>query len=129
MPMKNLYFEAYQGNSCRDKPGLCFYRFQSQKENPQRRNFEHFIKGAKSDDPLSPYRVPSVLSHTSHKEEEDRKDRFDRMKNKRVEKKQDAVDDLLELPDAEQCREKIDRLQRECNVLREENQKLKDIIK
>uniref|UniRef100_A0A671R4M2 THAP domain-containing protein 1-like n=1 Tax=Sinocyclocheilus anshuiensis TaxID=1608454 RepID=A0A671R4M2_9TELE len=160
-------------------PGLCLYGIPSEKENPERRNLwicaikrasvpeegkqwqpskytricsEHFIKGAKSDDPLSPDWVQSVFSHTpatkKRKREKDmeRYEQHNRMKNKRVEKMQDAVDDLLELssvPDAElappaedeqqcdnrQSKEKFERLQRECNDLREENQKLKDKIK
>ena len=110
--------------------------------------------GAKSDDPLSPDWVPSVFTHTpaskKRKREKDmeRYEQHNRMKNKRVEekKKQDAVEVLLELssvPDAgpappaedEQqcqnraCKEKFERLQRECNELRVENQRLKDIIK
>uniref|UniRef100_UPI003AABDEE4 uncharacterized protein n=1 Tax=Centroberyx gerrardi TaxID=166262 RepID=UPI003AABDEE4 len=159
-----------------DKPGLCFYRIPSKKENPERRRLwicairrasvrpskytrlcnEHFIKGTKSDDPLSPDWVPSVFSHTpatkKRKREKDmeRYEQHSRMQNKRVEekKKQDAVDVLLELssvpgaepaPPAEAedeqqcdnkpCKEKIARLQRECNDLREENHRLKDIIK
>ncbi|XP_067102000.1 THAP domain-containing protein 1-like [Osmerus mordax] len=161
------------------KPGLCFYRIPSDKENPERRRLwicaiikrnvtshsgegkqwqpskytricsEHFIKGAKSDDPLSPDWVPSIFTHSpaikKRKREKDmeRYEQHNRMKNKRVEeKKPDAVDVLLELssePHAELaplkeeeqqcdnrlCREKIERLQKECNELREENQRLR----
>ncbi|CAL8275187.1 unnamed protein product [Gadus morhua 'NCC'] len=78
----------------------------------------------------------------------ERYEQHSRMKNKRVEekKKKDAVDVLLDLssvPDAgpappavdeqqcenKPCKEKIARLQREFNDLREENCWLKDIIK
>ena len=78
----------------------------------------------------------------------ERYEQHSRMKNKRVEekRKKDAVDVLLDLssvPDAgpappavdeqqcdnKPCKEKIARLQRECNDLRGENRKLKDIIK
>ncbi|XP_051502433.1 THAP domain-containing protein 1-like [Myxocyprinus asiaticus] len=163
-----------------DKPGLCFYRIPSEKENPERRRLwicairhtsipgegkewqpskytrlcsEHFIKGAKSDDLLSPDWVPSVFSHTpttkKRKREKDMKryEQHRRMHNKSVEeqKQQDAVDvlELSSVPDAEPappaedeqqcdnkpCKEKFARLQKECNVLREENHRLKDIIK
>ncbi|XP_062328761.1 uncharacterized protein LOC134028889 isoform X2 [Osmerus eperlanus] len=106
--------------------------------------------GAKSDDPLSPDWVPSIFTHTpaikKRKREKDmeRYEQHNRMKNKRVEekKKPDAVDVLLELssePHAELapleeeeqqcanrlCRENIERLQKECNELREENQRLR----
>ncbi|KAL7390355.1 hypothetical protein ABVT39_019573 [Epinephelus coioides] len=74
----------------------------------------------------------------------ERYEQHNRMKNKRAE--QDSVDVFLELssvPDAEpappaedeqccqnrMCKEKFDRLQRECNKLREENQRFKDSIK
>lgn len=43
--------------------------------------------GAKSDDLLSPYRVPSASKKRKRKREKDRKDRYERMKNKRVQKK------------------------------------------
>ena len=78
----------------------------------------------------------------------ERYEQHSRMKNKRVEekKKKDAVDVLLDLssvPDAgpappavdeqqcdnKPCKENIARLQRECNDLREENRKLKEMIK
>ena len=112
------------------------------------------IIGAKCDDPLSPDWVPSIFSHIpatkKRKREKDmeRYEQHSRMKNKRVEekKKKDAVDVLLDLssvPDAgpappavdeqqcenKPCKENIARLQRECNDLREENLKLKEIIK
>ncbi|XP_045900641.1 THAP domain-containing protein 1-like [Micropterus dolomieu] len=166
-----------------DKPGLCFYRIPSDKENPERRRLwicaikrnitsvsgegkqwqpskytricnEHFIQGTKSDDPLSPDWVPSIFTHTpaikkrKRKKDTKRYEQHNRMKNRRVEekKRQDAVDVLLELssmPDAElatlaeeeqqcdnrPCKDKMERLQRECNELREENQRLRDIIK
>ncbi|XP_037650709.1 uncharacterized protein LOC119503167 [Sebastes umbrosus] len=164
-----------------NKPGLCFYRIPSERDNLERRRWwisairrdsvpgeskqwqpskytricnEHFINGAKSDDPLSPDWVPSVFSHTpatkKRKRERDmeRYDHHSRMNNKRAEekKKQEAVDVLLELssvPEAEPappaedeqrcdnrpCKEKTERLQRECNELREENERLKDTIR
>ncbi|XP_059924022.1 inosine triphosphate pyrophosphatase isoform X2 [Gadus macrocephalus] len=152
-------------------------RIPSEKENPERRRLwicasvpgenkqwqpskytrlcsEHFIKGAKYDDPLSPDWVQSIFSHIpatkKRKREKDmeRYEQHSRMKNKRVEekKKKDAVDVLLDLssvPDAgpappavdeqqcdnKPCKENIARLQRECNDFREKNRKLKDIIK
>ncbi|XP_054480177.1 peroxynitrite isomerase THAP4-like [Anoplopoma fimbria] len=153
-----------------NKPGLCFYRIPSEREHPERRALwicaikrgkgkqwqpskytricsEHFVKGAKSDIPISPDWVPSVFTPATKKRK--REKQHSGMKNKRVEeeeedeekkKKQAAVDVLLELssvPRAKEeqqctnrpCREKIERLKRECNGLWEENQRLKYIIR
>ncbi|KAK0153090.1 hypothetical protein N1851_005224 [Merluccius polli] len=107
---------------------------------------------AKSDDPLSPDWVPSIFPHTpatkKRKKEHDM-ERYQqhRRMQRRVDqqKKQDAVDVLLNLtsvPEAEpsppaedelqqcenkSCKAMIESLQRECNGLREENFRLKDI--
>lgn len=83
--------------------------------------------GAKSDDLLSPYRVPSASKKRKRKREKDRKDRYERMKNKRVQKKL-SWHHLLRMNNSV-CKGKTERLQSECYALREENQKLKDIIK
>ncbi|KAJ8368768.1 hypothetical protein SKAU_G00087960 [Synaphobranchus kaupii] len=73
---------------------------------------EHFITGAKCDDPLSPDWVPSVFSHTpatkKRKKEHDmeRYEQHNTIQKRRLEekKKQDAVDVFLNLssvPEAE----------------------------
>uniref|UniRef100_A0A8D0CPL0 THAP-type domain-containing protein n=1 Tax=Sander lucioperca TaxID=283035 RepID=A0A8D0CPL0_SANLU len=146
-----------------EKPGLCFYRIPSDKENPERRQLwiqairratvsgngtwqpsqytrlcsDHFIKGAKSDDLLSPDWVPSVFSHTpvtkKRKREKDMESRI-QIKRMEAEKKQDAIDVLLELSSGEpvpqqcfsnHCKDAIAKLQQECDDLREENRRLK----
>ncbi|XP_053541903.1 LOW QUALITY PROTEIN: THAP domain-containing protein 1-like [Ictalurus punctatus] len=158
-----------------DKPELCFYRIPSEKENPERRRLwicvirhasfpgegqewqpskytrvcsEHFIKGAKSDDPLSPDWVPSVFLHTKatkrRKREKDmeRYEQHSRIQNKSMDqrKQQDAVDVLLKLSsvpvaedeqqcDNKPCKENSARLAKEFNDLQEENHRLRDIIK
>nr|XP_055046211.1 THAP domain-containing protein 1-like [Misgurnus anguillicaudatus] len=155
-----------------NKPGLCFYRIPSEKENPERRRLwicaikrafvtaegkewqpskytrlcsEHFIKGAKSDDPSSPDWVPSVfLPTTATKKRKRTKDveKYEQSKKEEEIKEQAAVAVLLKLssvpaqpPEDEQkcdskvCKEKIARLQKECNDLREENCRLKAILK
>lgn len=153
-----------------DKPGLCFYRIPSERENPERRRSwicairraflpeegkewqpskytrlcsEHFIKGAKSDDPSSPDWVPSVFSQSPVTKKRKRKkdvERSEQSKSEEEIKEQAAVDVLLKLSSAphtendqkcnsKMCKEKIARLQKECNDLRKENRRLKDIIK
>lgn len=106
------------------------------------------IVGAKCDDPSSPDWVPSIFPHTpstrKRKMEKgtERYEQHSSMKNKEVEekKKTGAVDVLLTAEtappadderqcDNKPCKEKLERLQRECDNLREENRKLKDIIK
>ncbi|XP_065114905.1 uncharacterized protein [Paramisgurnus dabryanus] len=105
----------------------------------------HFISGAKSDDPSSPDWVPSVFLQTTATKKRKRKkdvEKYEQSKREEEIKEQAAVAVLLKLssvpakpPEDEQkcdgkvCKEKIARLQKECNDLREENCRLKAILK
>uniref|UniRef100_A0A667X844 THAP-type domain-containing protein n=1 Tax=Myripristis murdjan TaxID=586833 RepID=A0A667X844_9TELE len=154
-------------NRRREKPGLCFYRIPSFKDNPERRNlWISAIKRNSAPEESKPWQ-PSKYTHvfaantsstisnaqsyiqvnTSIHSLMERYEQHNRMKNKRAEeKRQDAVEVLLQLssvPDAEPappaedeqqcqnktCKEKFERLQRECYELRGGNQRLKEIIK
>ncbi|KAA0705449.1 Zinc finger CCCH domain-containing protein 7A [Triplophysa tibetana] len=98
---------------------------------------------AKSDDPSSPDWVPSVFSQSPVTKKRKRKkdvDRSEQSKSEEEMKEQAAVDVLLKLSSAthttydqkcnsKMCKEKIARLQKDCNDLRKENRRLKDIIK